>query len=60
MLVEGKNRVRVYRPNGDALLGFEPAPATLEDAYLLRVQDAEAERQEAREEPQAIAAGGAA
>jgi ABC-2 type transport system ATP-binding protein len=61
VLVEGKNRVRVYRPDGDALLGFEPAPATLEDAYLLRVQDAEAERQEApEEEPQVLAAGGGA
>jgi ABC-2 type transport system ATP-binding protein len=60
VLVEGKNRVRVYQPDGAALLGFEPVPATLEDAYLLRVQDAEGTRQEAREEPRALALGGAA
>jgi len=59
VLVEGKNRVRVYQPDGSSLLGFEAVPATLEDAYLLRVQDAEQERQEAREEP-ALALGGAA
>jgi hypothetical protein len=51
--------VRVYQPDGSSLLGFEAVPATLEDAYLLRVQDAEQERQEAREEP-ALALGGAA
>ena len=60
VLVEGKNRVRVYQPDGSSLLGFEPVQATLEDAYLLRVQDAEGERQEAREEPRALALGGAA
>ncbi len=60
VLVEGKNRVRVYQPDGSSLLGFEAVPATLEDAYLLRVQDAEQERQEAREEPQVLALGGAA
>jgi ABC-type multidrug transport system ATPase subunit len=60
VLVEGKNRVRVYQPDGSTLLGFEPVPATLEDAYLLRVQNAEQERQEAREEPRALALGGAA
>jgi ABC-type multidrug transport system ATPase subunit len=59
VLVEGKNRVRVHQPDGSSLLGFEAVPATLEDAYLLRVQDAEQERQEAREEP-ALALGGAA
>jgi ABC-type multidrug transport system ATPase subunit len=60
VLVEGKNRVRVYQPDGSALLGFEPVAASLEDAYLLRVQDAERQRQEAREEPPALAAEGAA
>jgi ABC-2 type transport system ATP-binding protein len=60
VLVEGKNRVRVYQPDGSSLLGFESVPATLEDAYLLRVQDAEGERQEAREEPRALAVEGAA
>jgi ABC-2 type transport system ATP-binding protein len=44
VLVEGKNRVRVHQPDGHAPAGFEPVPATLEDAYLLLMQDA-AERQ---------------
>ncbi len=35
MLVEGKNRVRIHEPEGQAPAGFEPVPATLEDAYLL-------------------------
>jgi ABC-type multidrug transport system ATPase subunit len=39
ILVEGKNRVRIYEPAGQAPAGFEPAPATLEDAYLLLMQD---------------------
>ncbi|HET9226535.1 MAG TPA: ABC transporter ATP-binding protein [Thermoanaerobaculia bacterium] len=39
ILVEGKNRVRVYEPAGQASAGFEPVPATLEDAYLLLMQD---------------------
>ena len=39
VLVEGKNRVRIYQPDGQAPAGFEPAPATLEDAYLLLMQD---------------------
>ena len=40
VLVEGKNRVRVFHPDGQAPAGFEPVPATLEDAYLLLMQDA--------------------
>ncbi|MES1241805.1 MAG: ABC transporter ATP-binding protein [Acidobacteriota bacterium] len=39
VLVEGKNRVRIFEPDGKAPAGFEPAPATLEDAYLLLMQD---------------------
>jgi ABC-type multidrug transport system ATPase subunit len=35
MLVEGKNRVRVYEPGGEAPPGFVPVAPTLEDAYLL-------------------------
>jgi ABC-2 type transport system ATP-binding protein len=34
-LVEGRNRVRVYEPEGDPPGGFVPVAATLEDAYLL-------------------------
>ena len=39
VLVEGKNRVRVFQPDGQPPAGFEPVPATLEDAYLLLMQD---------------------
>ena len=36
LLVEGRNRVRVYAPDRDAPPpGFEPVPPTLEDAYLV-------------------------
>ena len=34
-LVEGRNRVRVYQPDGDPPPGFSPVAATLEDAYLV-------------------------
>ena len=40
VLVEGKNRVRIFEPGGQPPAGFEPVPATLEDAYLLLMQDA--------------------
>ena len=41
VLVEGENRVRIHVPEGAAPPpGFQPAGATLEDAYLLRMQDA--------------------
>src|SRR5688572_18534511 len=35
LLVEGKNRARVFEPSGVAPAGFATAPATLEDAYLV-------------------------
>jgi ABC-type multidrug transport system ATPase subunit len=35
VLVEGKNRVRIFEPDAAPPEGFEPVPATLEDAYLL-------------------------
>jgi ABC-2 type transport system ATP-binding protein len=35
MLVEGRNRARVYDPSGSAPAGFVPVPVTLEDAYLV-------------------------
>jgi len=35
LLVEGKNRVRVYAPDRDAPPGFEPVQPSLEDAYLV-------------------------
>jgi ABC-type multidrug transport system ATPase subunit len=38
ILIEGKNRVRVYEPDGLPPDGFEPVVATLEDAYLLMMK----------------------
>ena len=38
ILVEGKNRVRVYETSGIAPPGFAPAPPTLEDAYLVMMR----------------------
>lgn len=35
LLVEGRNRARVFEPSGVPPAGFAPAPATLEDAYLV-------------------------
>jgi hypothetical protein len=61
VLVEGKNRVRVYQPDGVAPVGFEPVPAALEDAYLLLMQDvSQAGPVPAAQEASALAAGGAA
>jgi len=59
ILVEGKNRVRIYEPSGRPPVGFESAPATLEDAYLLLMQDAE-QAATGEPEPLAVAAAGAA
>jgi hypothetical protein len=35
VLVEGRNHARLYEPDGSPPAGFERAPATLEDAYLV-------------------------
>ncbi len=35
ILVEGRHRVRVHEPHGDAPTGFERVAPTLEDAYLV-------------------------
>ena len=35
ILVEGRNRARLYVPSGSPPHGFERVPATLEDAYLV-------------------------
>jgi ABC-type multidrug transport system ATPase subunit len=35
ILVEGRNRARIYEPSGAPPPGFSPAPVTLEDAYLV-------------------------
>jgi ABC-type multidrug transport system ATPase subunit len=37
-LVEGRNRVRVYQPNGNPPPGFAPVAPTLEDAYLVLIK----------------------
>jgi ABC-type multidrug transport system ATPase subunit len=42
VLVEGQHRVRIYEPSGQPPVGFDAVPATLEDAYLLLMQDAAA------------------
>lgn len=42
-LVEGRNLVRLYQPDGEAPDGFEPTPATLEDAYLVLMRSDETE-----------------
>ena len=42
ILVEGKNRVRIYQPDGDTPAGFEAVRPTLEDAYLVLMQAPEA------------------
>lgn len=39
ILVEGKNRVRVYDPEGRAPEGFARVSPTLEDAYLVMMRD---------------------
>jgi ABC-2 type transport system ATP-binding protein len=61
VLVEGKNRVRVYQPDGATPAGFEPVSASLEDAYLLLMQDTtQTVRAEAVQAPQKVIAEGAA
>jgi len=35
LLVEGRNRARIYEPSGAPPTGFLPVPVTLEDAYLV-------------------------
>ncbi len=48
-LVEGRNLVRLYEPEGEAPDGFEMVTATLEDAYLVLMRADEAEAPSARE-----------
>ncbi len=40
VLVEGEIRARVYQPDGEPPLGFQPVPASLEDAYLITMMEA--------------------
>ncbi|HKH49035.1 MAG TPA: ABC transporter ATP-binding protein [Thermoanaerobaculia bacterium] len=54
LLMEGRHRVRIYEPSGVAPVGFEPVPATLEDAYLHLMQDVAAAP---REDERVTAAG---
>ena len=51
--------MRIYEPSGRPPVGFEAVPATLEDAYLLLMQDAEQATGD-EPEPLAVAAAGAA
>jgi ABC-2 type transport system ATP-binding protein len=39
LLVEGKNRVRVYERGSEPPAGFMPVPPTLEDAYLVAMRE---------------------
>jgi ABC-type multidrug transport system ATPase subunit len=41
ILVEGKNRVRVYSPEKNPPAGFSPTTPTLEDAYLIMMRASE-------------------
>jgi ABC-type multidrug transport system ATPase subunit len=41
VLVEGRNRVRVYEPNGSPPAGFEQVKPTLEDAYFVLMRSGE-------------------
>jgi ABC-type multidrug transport system ATPase subunit len=46
MLVEGRLRVRIWRQDGRVPEGFEPARATLEDAYLVLTHRGRVAREE--------------
>ena len=43
-LVEGRNRVRVYDPDGNPPPGFVPVAGTLEDAYLVLMRGGRLDR----------------
>ena len=47
MLSEGRLRVRIWRQDGQVPAGFEPARATLEDAYLVLTHKGRVAREEA-------------
>jgi len=47
MLSEGRLRVRIWRQDGQVPAGFEPALATLEDAYLVLTHKGRVAREEA-------------
>ena len=54
-------RARTYQPAGEPPVGFRPVPATLEDAYLITMQEAdEVEPLAPRRLPGPPAAGGSA
>lgn len=56
VMLEGKNRVRIFEPEGAPPAGFEPVAATLEDAYLLLMQS----ERRGQAEPAKAASGEAA
>ena len=39
VLVEGRNRVRIFEESGSCPEGFEPVVETLEDAYFLLMRE---------------------
>lgn len=47
ILVEGRNRVRVHEADGKAPAGFTAVPPTLEDAYLVMMQNGGSAREAA-------------
>ena len=51
VLIEGRNRVRVHVPDGPPPDGFEPAPPSLEDAYLLLARNGAARNGEGPPKP---------
>ncbi len=60
VLVEGRHRVRIYHQDGSPPLGFEAAVPTLEDAYLLLMQDAASAAANGEAPAAAAAVGGGA
>jgi len=56
ILVEGRTLVRLHEPDGDPPVGFEPAEATLEDAYLVLMRSGHSEGEEGKHGGAAAAA----
>ena len=51
ILVEGRHRVRIFEPSGQAPVGFEPAIPSLEDAYFVLMRREPAAAADAADEP---------
>ena len=50
-LVEGRNRVRVYQPDGQPPEGFVGVAPTLEDAYMVAIKTGRLRRARRRARP---------